>query len=536
MKKFLSLIFIFLIVSQIYAQKVISNDSSAKAYRNSDAALKIISTPLHNLTGDIFISGSVKSYGTDAITSFDITYNIDGGAESDVYSITGISINTGETYEFTHNVPVNLLQDGTYVANVALSNVNGGADTNTSNDSLSKSIVVSSNSIQRIALLEQFTTEACSNCPGVLNLLEGYMDDNPNYVMMCHHAGYGTDFLTIPESQQHTEFYGGGSYAPAGMVDRYYFGDDPGPVFWDGSPYGPNAIDERTETPAFVEVNVNGVNMGGNLQVTVSGEFLADFPQEIGISIWIIEDNIPAENQAGASNWIHRYAVRDAISARLGDVIITPTGAGDFFKKDYTFNIDSEWESSELYLVAFVNKMSNYITDREIYNAIQVKLSNLTTMGTEHTVTFNVTESGIPASNAEIDVYGTTLYTDESGTAAIEMVNGSYQYHVNYEGLPELVETFSVSGQDRSVDINFVGLEQLSKADLSVYPNPSMGQFTVKTDGLYELIVMNTVGQVVYKSIINNTQNIDLSELSSGLYIISVQFNNKFGSQTIVIE
>ncbi|PLX17968.1 MAG: hypothetical protein C0599_13050 [Salinivirgaceae bacterium] len=420
--------------------------------------------------------------------------------------------------------------------NVAISNVNEGSDTNTSNDSLSKTIVVSSSSVQRIALLEQFTTELCSNCPGVLNLLEGYMDDNPNFVMMCHHAGYYTDFLTIPESQIHTEFYGGGSYAPAGMVDRYYFGNDPGPVFWDGNPYGPNAIDERTQTPAFLEINVNGINMGGNLELTVSGEFLADFPQDLGVSLWITEDNIPAVDQAGASNWVHRYAIRDAISARLGDIILTPTGAGDFFKKDYTFTIDGDWEYSELYLVAFVNKMSNFITNREVYNAVQVKLSNLTTMGTTHLVTFNVTESGVPIENAEIDVYGTTLTTNEYGSAAIEMVNGTYQYHVRLEGHPEIIETFSLSGQDRSFDINFVGVEQISKASLDVYPNPTSGQFTVKTDGIYELTVVNTVGQVVYESTIDNSKSIDLRGLPGGIYVILINSNSKFGNQSIVIE
>ncbi len=392
-----------------------------------DAELSALNIPnTVSLNEEINVNGTIISNGTN-ITSFDVSYNIDGGTESDVYSVTGVNLGLGDSYDFSHNVAYTMSEVGTHTIQVTISNVNGGGETNLGNNTKSKDITVIENFVQRTVLVEQFTTENCGNCPPVLNYLEGLVDGNDNVIMMAHHTGYYTDFLTIPESEEHLEFFnaGGGTYAPAGMVDRHYNGldndnyqgPDPGPVFWDGNPFGGTRINDRLSVPASATVNINGkANTTGALELTVSGEFLNNLTHNVGVSLWITEDHINAQNQSGAANWVHRYTVRDAISARLGDPITTSTNEGDTYRVDYTFTPNSSWNSDELYLVAMVNNMNaTDVNDRALLNAVQVKLSDLQPLGIENMVkTSSVSVYPNPAhdyvnitnvANANIEIY-----------------------------------------------------------------------------------------------------------------------------------
>ncbi len=321
----------------------------------------------------------------------------------------------------------------------------------------------SAKEIQRTVIVEQFTTESCPNCPPVLTLLENHMDENPNFILMCHHAGYYTDDYTIPESIEHTEFFndGGSTYAPAGMVDRHYnglnndnmWGVDPGPVFWDGNPYGPNRIDERTAIPAYVDISINGTNNAGELSLTLTADFLADFTHEMGLSLWITEDSIGTTTQSGATEWIHRYTIRDAISERLGDSIKCITDENTSFSKDYTFTIDPTWDESQLYLVAMVGNISNDVNDREIHNAKQIHLSDLQTIE-KQTVTLEVTNTEGPVENAIIDINGMQIETDGSGVGQLELPEGNFAYTVEKEGYGTVSGIATVENSQVTVPIN----------------------------------------------------------------------------------
>ena len=331
-----------------------------------------------------------------------------------------------------------------------------------------------SKSVQRTVVLEQFTTENCGSCPYTLSAIEAHMDVNPNFVIITHHSGYGTDRLTIEESLAHREFYnaGGSTFTPAGMFDRHYNGldndnyqgTDPGPVFWDAPPQGTNRIDERTNIPAFVTVNIYGDHTSTSYNITVTGEFLDNFSQDIGVSLWITEDNITSETQSGASGtWTHRFTVRDAISSRLGDIITESINTGDTFSKEYSFDVLDEWNLDELYLVAIIgNNDDSDVNNREIHNAKQIRLTDL---------------QAVPVSVSE------------------------FYNRIN------------------------------------IYPNPSDNKIIIDNAKNANIKIYDLTGKLVFsKNNINEYQSIDLSNLNKGTYFIKVNRNNTIETRKIIIS
>jgi len=350
-----------------------------------DAELVSINFPNYVLPNtDVDIKGTVKNNGADAITSFDVDYSINGGASVGTFSVTGINVAYGETYDFTHNIAFNQSTEAVYTIEVTVSNVNGGTDATPANNIKSKDIEVNSAIVPRTVLIEQFTTEQCPNCPPVLGYMEGIYDNDTSCLMLTHHAGYYTDFLTIQLHSDMLDFFndGGNTYAPGGMVDRSYTagGSDPGPVFWDGNPYGGDKITEREGTASFVNVNICGSYDQTTREFTgkVYGNFTDDYT-DMGTALFVSEDHIAQQNQASApAGFEHRYTARAAVSDRLGDVITGSTTAGSTYEKEYTTTMDAGWAYDNLYLVAFVAHMNaSDVNDREIANATQVKLSDI---------------------------------------------------------------------------------------------------------------------------------------------------------------
>ena len=68
------------------------------------------------------------------------------------------------------------------------------------------------------------------------------------------------------------------------------------------------------------------------------------------------------------------------------------------------------------------------------------------------------------------------------------------------------------------------GIKEINTESVfSLYPNPTTGVVNITTNGSVNAIVYNTLGDVVMKT---TETNIDLKDLSSGVYFVTV-YNNK---------
>jgi len=364
---------------------------------SNDVSLNSINTPNYAQLGSISITGTVENLGGAPLSSFDVIYSINGGASSSVYSVTGLNVVNGQTYDFTHNVPYNFSSTGNYSINVDISNVNNGVDANITNNTLNKDIIIYENAVQRKILLENFTTAVCPNCPPVHTLLENYVATEPNAFIVAQHAGYYTDAMTVPENTELLAMYndGGGTYAPALAVDRFHFPEglggteaDPGPVFFPSSSTTYARLDERLEVPSFVNVNINGSYSGTALSLDITGDLVADLSAgEKRLVVYIIEDGLVYNQSGGTSTYVHNHVMRDAISGTWGDTgVITSITSGSTFSKHYNYTMNSSWNVNKLHIVAFVANYGTTVNDREVLNAQIAKLTTMVPLGQDDTV------------------------------------------------------------------------------------------------------------------------------------------------------
>lgn len=90
-------------------------------------------------------------------------------------------------------------------------------------------------------------------------------------------------------------------------------------------------------------------------------------------------------------------------------------------------------------------------------------------------------------------------------------------------------------------EIDDTGFEDLLNSDaVSIYPNPSNGQFNVTIDGYVGAVnveILNNLGQVIYTNQFNqSTQEINLNSVSPGIYLIRLSAEGENIYRKIIIE
>lgn len=443
-----------------------------------NATMVSVNTPDFAEPGDLDITGTMINNGTDDISSFDVSYTIDGGTSSAVYSVSGLTLGMGETNDFTHDAPYNFTADGTYTIEVTISNVNGGGETFLDDNVMARDINISSVFVQRKIILENFTTGQCGNCPPIHTLLENYAASDPNAIIIGQHAGFYTDPMTIPENTELLALYndGGSTYAPGLCIDRHHYAEgltggspDPGPVFWPGESTSATTarMDERIAMPAFINANINGMyNTDGSIDITVHGNLVANVTgDDLRLVVYLLEDGLIYPQSGGSSDYVHNNVMRDAISGTWGDAgIITSNTAGTTFSESYSYELDSEWIADNMYVVAFIaNYDGGDVNNREILNAQKVKLTEM-----------------VPVSVSEVNSW---------------------------------------------------------EENVSVFPNPASDVIRISNADNSNVEIFNTMGSLLLTQKANGSSTvIDVSDLDIGTYFVKISSANGVATKKIIIK
>ena len=91
---------------------------------------------------------------------------------------------------------------------------------------------------------------------------------------------------------------------------------------------------------------------------------------------------------------------------------------------------------------------------------------------------------------------------------------------------------------------SFVGIDNISESEtFNVFPNPSSGNIYLYGEKIFnkdfKLELVNINGQIIYSKYfnsINHNYNIDLPDISKGMYILKIQGNDFVRTEKIIVK
>lgn len=233
---------------------------------SKDLAMQATTIPEMIGAGNLDIKGTVRNFGSSAVSSFNVGYSIDGGT-----AVTGTitaNVNVNGQYNFTHPTPWDATP-GIHTVKLWVEQADGTPDGYPVNDTLTTSVSIATQSVQRTSLLEEFTSSTCGPCYQ-LNVLNGFDAMLSN--LQANQAGSN---LAAVKYQMNWPSPGNDpSYNPDGSTRRTYYGVNGVPdVILEGKEMGSTSQSLFTAAmakPAFATMDVSYILNGTNVEVTVN--------------------------------------------------------------------------------------------------------------------------------------------------------------------------------------------------------------------------------------------------------------------------
>lgn len=372
-----------------------------------DAKLKSVSLPSYAAIGaEVFVQGTVSNEGSTPVTSFDVSYNVNGGA-SQVYSVTGINLALGEVYAFTHNVPFTLNEAGSYEVITNIENVNGTTDMDPSNDTLTSYVGAVAFIPDKKVFAEEATGTWCGWCVRGICFMDYMAETYPDtWIGVAVHNGDPMVNAIYDEaiSSIIPNFPG----YPSGTIDRS--GDN----YYDPSEFEAGYLERMNAiSPATIDI----VNFSWNDETRVvsfdlESEFVVDIHNELRFGVVITEDSLYGtasgwaqgnyysgggngpmcgfEDMPGtipAAQMHYDHVARVILDSPYGTQGSLPSEilAGQIHSYNYTYTIPEAWRYEKLHFIGLLidmatgevlnaNVISNYVGIKEMVQDHSIKV------------------------------------------------------------------------------------------------------------------------------------------------------------------
>ena len=436
-----------------------------------DAAVMSIDIQDYVALGNQNVAGTLFNYGSSAITSLDINYQVNGGS---VYTQTLSSLNIGllTSYNYSHPTVWAPSTSGVYVIKTWASNLNGNADMNNTNDTTTKTITIPSFFPNHIVVVEEGTGTWCGWCPRGAVFMDSLAAVYPTTsIGIAVHNG---DPMTNSTYDNGLSPLIGGF--PTVVVDRVV-SDDPSNVF--------DVYDNVIGNFAFAELTLNCTfdQTTRKLRGYSSANFAASLNGDYRFAIAITEDNVAGTATGYAQQNYYSYESQD----------LPLVGAGH------------DWQSEPKKVPA---------TDMEYDHVARFIAGG-----------FNGKSGTLPSSITEGNTYTDTTLT-YTVPASYNMANiNAYLLLIN------ATNGHVLNGAKGAIT---VGIDQpkADKLGVNVYPNPFANNanisFNLQKAENVKVNVYNIIGELVYS--IDNGQmskgehkvKIDGSKLPSGMYFVNL--------------
>ena len=231
-------------------------------------------------------------------------------------------------------------------------------------------------------LLEHFTSANCNQCPMGMKYIVDYLDQQTTpYIWVSHHAVYGTDEYTIPESNAIAMNYLGMNSVPSVVFNRTKQG---GLLVLGAWNIENLVVQDDTVAEASVVIDHTYDAATRRLDITVSGQVANPDRDAYLLSILIKENRLVGEQEDAYCSWksakwqeyMHPRVVRDLVTATFGDTVQVENQA---YSYSTSYILDEQWVAENCCVVAYLTPLDR----APIINAEQVPIVAGTTGGEE---------------------------------------------------------------------------------------------------------------------------------------------------------
>lgn len=255
-------------------------------------------------------------------------------------------------------------------------------------------------------LLEEFSTAPCGFCPDGDLVAAQLIIDHPQVFWVTHHAGFGTDSMTVPESVTIANAFT--TFAPGATIDR---GDYPIPVYtsppyiaisrqkWD------SVCVAHLNDPPVVDVFITNQydSVTRLLNCTVNASFLTTPASgDLRLNLFLVEDSVTGfgfgydqtnyynttfgHPYYGAGDpivgYVHHRVIRKVQTGAWGMTGVIPNSplAGNTYSHTFTnIPVSASWKDFDMDVIAFVSYYNTSANLRQIINSNQKKLTDVST-------------------------------------------------------------------------------------------------------------------------------------------------------------
>lgn len=366
------------------------NDRASLTVTRYDKAL--------DASGKLGVAYVVRNEGANDINQMEITYSVGGK----------VVLTDSRTETIKHIKELQLKTKGISVANgetltARITKING-RETNLPGFQI-KIEGVADKSFARKVILEQFSTENCSSCPGAHRYLDKVLAEETyadQFVWVTHHIGYERDTFSLPESEALLFFYekqeDNGTYsesAPAMLLDRTHtelkhsfdgYDYTMLPVYPSQDEFNRQLLDEAMARPAFISVDIKEEcdPKTRKLDLTISGRAYKESldVNNLYLNLFLVEDDIYTRRQAGAGTaadggrkpyYLHGV-IRQITLGGKGEKITLDDK--DEYTHSTSLEIPKDWSAANMRIVAFVSKgLQGGARNAQVLNSNETKIA-----------------------------------------------------------------------------------------------------------------------------------------------------------------
>ena len=302
--------------------------------------------------GQSEVKFTAKNLGTNAIESFEASYQVEGGET--VTQTFETNLASYESEQFTFDTKVTLFP-GEYTINLNINKVNNGDDQDMNNNAATKDVIVGYGIAERIPMIEHFSSSTCYPCVFVNTAMEELTAANPGKYTYTKYPmngpGTGDPYYT----------------AECGTRRTYYNVNSVPTIFLDGgtseAPVTQLALDRRLNEKSFV--NIQGAFQVEGNTITLAADFMA-YSDVFNAKAYVAVNEKTTTGNTGSNGEteFHHIMIKMLSSAQGQAMSIN---AGEIQHVEYTLDLSGTHveDMNDLEVAMWLQNQST----KEIYNS-----------------------------------------------------------------------------------------------------------------------------------------------------------------------